>query len=157
MASTGFIPMQRYLANIFSYTGGGNDLYTVLTTAEYSSSDSSSDSNSDSNANAGWGRVIITTATAAAGATPSTAGGGIVVAPTNIDESNLPTGILTAPASMISKASSTATSAKVTSVAAVTAANADASATPSSTPNAADSLRAAPVAGILVAGLGLLL
>lgn len=127
---------------------GGNQLLTVLSTGEYSSADSSS---SDSDSNSSMTDTIIM-----ATATPSTAGGGIVVAPTNIDESNMPTGILTAPASMVSKASSSGiATAKVTSAPGITAASS--SSTPSSTPNAADSVRPGPIAGALVAGLGLLL
>ncbi|KAJ5111079.1 hypothetical protein N7532_001614 [Penicillium argentinense] len=136
---------------------GGDHLFTVLTTAEYSAADSSSNLSSSSEPNpntsgSGSGSDEIVTMTKAI---PSTAGGGIVVAPTNIDESNLPTGILTAPASMVSKASTVIATAKVTSAPAI--ATASTSSTPSSTPNAANTLRAGHVAGVLVAGLGLLL
>lgn len=130
---------------------GGDDVFSVLSTGEYSSSDSDSDSdsNSNSNSNSGSARASSTT-------TAPTVTGGIVVAPTNIDESNIPTGILTAPASMVSKAASTSiATAKVTSAPGI--ATTSSSSTPSATPNAADTLRAGPVAGVMLAGLGLLL
>ncbi|KAJ5965700.1 hypothetical protein N7481_012414 [Penicillium waksmanii] len=139
---------------------GGNGFYTVLSTGDYSSSNSDSASDSDSESNSASTDTIIMAAATSTTSSPSTAGGGIVVAPTNINESNVPTNILTAPASMVSKASASASAiatanAKVTSAPGIVAANP--SSTPSSTPNAAATLRAGPIAGAFVAGLGLLL
>ncbi|OQE29355.1 hypothetical protein PENSTE_c002G02333 [Penicillium steckii] len=126
---------------------GGDNVFTVLTTD--SSSDADSDSDSDSNSIASYSPASSTTSAA-------TMTGGIVVAPTNIDESNIPTGILTAPASMVSKAASSSVAmAKVTSAPGISTSSS--SSTPSTTPNAADALRAGPVAGVMLAGLGLLL
>lgn len=92
---------------------------------------------------------------AAATPTASTAAGGIVVAATNVNPSTVPTSILTAPGSMISKAGVTG-AASSSAVVAATAASSSASAL--HTANAAVSLRAgSSMAGVLVAGLGLLL
>ncbi|KAJ5692334.1 hypothetical protein N7462_001757 [Penicillium macrosclerotiorum] len=111
---------------------GGENAYMVLSTGQYAVL-----SNSDNGA----------TATA----TASTAAGGIVVAPTNMNPTSVPTGILTAPDSMVSKASSGAAASRTAGVT-------SSSATPSPTINAAGSLRAgSSVAGAFVAGLGLLL
>lgn len=88
-------------------------------------------------------------------ATPiaATAAGGIVVAATNVNPTTVPTSILTAPGSMISKAG---VSGAASSSATATAASSSASATP--TNNAAVSLRGGSyMARVLVVGLGLLL
>lgn len=91
---------------------------------------------------------------AAATPTAATAAGGIVVAATNVNPSIVPTSILTAPGSMISKAGVTAAS----SSAGVAATAASSSAAASHTANAAVSLRGgSSMAGVLVAALGLLL
>ncbi|KAJ5769099.1 hypothetical protein N7520_003658 [Penicillium odoratum] len=112
---------------------GGINVYTVLTTGEYHGS---SDSNSNSNSTI-----------------PRT--GRNIVAPT-VNPSSMPTSILTAPSSMGTKVAITALPA-AKSNAASAAITAVTSATPSATANAAGTLRAGSLAGILVAGLGLLL
>ncbi|KAJ5459875.1 uncharacterized protein N7458_001427 [Penicillium daleae] len=112
---------------------GGDDVYMVLSTGQYVVSES------DGGA--------ATTPTAA------TAAGGIIVAATNVNPTTVPTSILTAPGAMITKAG---VSGEASSSAAATAASSSASASPTS--NAAVSLRGgSSMAGLLVAGLGLLL
>ncbi|KAJ5153220.1 uncharacterized protein N7482_009698 [Penicillium canariense] len=115
---------------------GGDGTFMVLSTGQYAVLSGSDDGS---------------TATA----TAVTAAGGIVVAPTNINPTSIPTSILTAPSSIVSSASArVAASSSATS--AITAASSSAS--PSPTLNAAGSLRAgSSLAGALVAGLGLLL
>lgn len=110
--------------------GGGKSAYTVLSTGEYASV-----SNDGS----------------------STATADIIVAPTNINPSSVPTGILTAPGSGGYKGSPTSTGSKSAgSSAAVTSVSTSASASP--TPNAAEELRAgSSVLGAVLAGVGLLL
>ncbi|KAJ5623079.1 hypothetical protein N7490_011684 [Penicillium lividum] len=116
---------------------GGINVYTVLTTGEYhGTSDSSSNSNSNSNTTI-----------------PRT--GRNIVAPT-VNPSSMPTNILTAPSSMGTKVAITALPA-AKSNAASAATTAVTSATPSATANAAGTLRAGSLAGVLIAGLGLLL
>ncbi|GLI76785.1 WSC domain protein [Penicillium ochrochloron] len=115
---------------------GGDGTYMVLSTGE-----SAAVSESD-----GGAAVTPTAATAA---------GGIVVAATNANPTatTVPTSILTAPGTMISKAG---VSGAASSSATATAASSSASASP--TNNAAVSLRGgSSIAGALVAGLGLLL
>lgn len=114
------------------YPGGGKNAYTVLSTGEYA-------------------------AVSNDGSSTATATGGIIVAPTNINPSSVPTGILTAPGSGGYKPNSTSTASKSAgSSAAVTSVSTSASASP--TLNAADGLRAgSSLLGAVVAGLGLLL
>ncbi|OOQ85106.1 hypothetical protein PEBR_31411 [Penicillium brasilianum] len=115
---------------------GGDNTYMVLSTGRY---------------------AVVSQSDGDAAATPTaaTAAGGIVVAATNVNPSTVPTSILTAPGSMISKAGVTGAASSSAGVAA-TAASSSASAL--HTANAAGSLRAgSSMAGVLVAGLGLLL
>ncbi|KAJ5639568.1 uncharacterized protein N7484_007430 [Penicillium longicatenatum] len=116
---------------------GGINVYTVLTTGDYDS-DSDSDSNSNSTVPAETGRNIV--------------------APT-VNPSSMPTNILTAPSSMGTKAGITALpSAAKSNAASAGIAAVTSTVTPSATPNAAaNTLRAGSMAGVLVAGLGLLL
>lgn len=129
------IPNKNSKQNLISsHIGGGINVYTVLTTGDY---DSESNSGSNSTVPARTGRNIV--------------------APT-VNPSSIPTNILTAPSSvgkagitaLPSAAKSNAASAGITAVTSTV--------TPSATPNAAaDTLRAGSMAGVLVAGLGLLL
>ncbi|KAJ5538248.1 hypothetical protein N7494_007727 [Penicillium frequentans] len=122
----------QYCAGFDKDYCGGINVYTVLTTGDY---DYDSDSNST---------------------VPTTTGRNIV-APT-VNPSSIPTNILTAPSS-VGKAGITAlpSAAKSNAVSAGTTA-VTSTVTPSATPNAAaDTLRAGSMAGVLVAGLGLLL
>jgi len=116
-------------------TGGGQNAYTVLSTGEYTE---------------------VSVSSSGSTATPSAAGG-IIVAPTNVDPKSVPTGILTAPGSMVSSASASASAMDSKSAsAAITAVTTSASASP--TFNAANSLHAgSSVIGAAIAGLGLLL
>ena len=123
------------------FPGGGKNVYTVLTTDLYHPEDSE----------------------ASTSASLRTTYGGIVVAPTSASPTS---------ATTLTKATGTVTQGVMTRgitalpsaskpVAGITAlhgaSSAAASASPSVTPNAADSLRAAPIAGTLIAGLALLL
>ncbi|KAJ5296952.1 uncharacterized protein N7443_007845 [Penicillium atrosanguineum] len=89
-------------------------------------------------------------------ASASTAAGGIVVAPTNINPSSVPTAILTAPSSTVPSASASAIASKSVAAAAITSVSSSTSASP--TMNAANSMHAgSSVIGAAIAGLGLLL
>lgn len=122
----------QYCAGYPGDNCGGINVYTVLTTGDY---DYDSDSNST---------------------VPTTTGRNIV-APT-VNPSSIPTNILTAPSS-VGKAGITALpSAAKSNVASAGTTAVTSTVTPSATPNAAaDTLRAGSMAGVLVAGLGLLL
>ncbi|KAJ5118915.1 hypothetical protein N7448_010623 [Penicillium atrosanguineum] len=123
---------------------GGQNYFTVLSTGEYtevSNSSSSSDSSDSSDSTP---------------ASASTAAGGIVVAPTNINPSSVPTAILTAPSSTVPSASASAIASKSVAAAAITSVSSSTSASP--TMNAAYSMHAgSSVIGAAIAGLGLLL
>ncbi|KAJ5668289.1 uncharacterized protein N7477_006859 [Penicillium maclennaniae] len=127
---------------------GGNDYYNVLSIGEYIEVSDSSSASSTS--------VSSTSASA------STIAGGIIVAPTNLNPSSVPTAILTATDSLVTSASasvSASTSAiasKSVVAAAITSVSSSASASP--TVNAANAMHAgSSVIGAAIAGLGLLL
>ncbi|KAJ5885052.1 hypothetical protein N7495_009562 [Penicillium taxi] len=112
---------------------GGDDTYSVVST-----SDIIVDSASDAT-------------TAASSSIPtSIAAATVIVAPATVNTSLMPTGIITAPSS-VGVVSSTI----VKSASAI--ATATGSSTPTPTTNAAGSLRVGSVAGVVVAGLGLML
>ncbi|KAJ5726066.1 uncharacterized protein N7483_007423 [Penicillium malachiteum] len=115
---------------------GGVNVYTVLPTEFYADA-SGDDSDSDD---------------ATQTASLHTTDGGIFVAATP-NPSPVATTIQTA----ASKVITALPSASKSSIASAAITTASSSSSPSATPNAADSLRVGPVAGVLLAGLGLLL
>ncbi|KAJ6031586.1 hypothetical protein N7540_002318 [Penicillium herquei] len=114
---------------------GGTDVYTVVTTG-YNTESIDSDSESDD---------------ATQTASLHTTNGGIFVAAT--PNPTAATTIQTA----ASKVITSLPSASKSSIASAAITTASSSSSPSATPNAADSLHVGPVAGVLLAGLGLLL
>ncbi|KAJ5594329.1 uncharacterized protein N7459_000537 [Penicillium hispanicum] len=124
---------------------GGDDAYTVLTTGEYSAVDGSV---SDDSSSSKGDEKSTTTGTA-------TGGGAVVV--TNVNPSAIPTAILTAASGSAATKTSSSSVAGKTAGSSSAATGVTSTVSPSTTANAADVLRAGPVAGALVAGLGLLL
>ncbi|KAJ5711156.1 hypothetical protein N7488_005312 [Penicillium malachiteum] len=114
---------------------GGVNVYTVLTTEFYHGSD---DDDSESDA----------TQTASL----HTTDGGIFVAATPN-----PSPVATTVQTVASKGITSLPSASKSAVVSAAITSASSSSSPSATPNAADSLHVGPVAGVLLAGLGLLL
>lgn len=137
-----------------SLVGGGATAYTVISTGEYAAVSNSTSPNGNGDHDNGEDDDDEDDDDDSSTARNSMIAGGIIVAPTHLNPSSVPTGILTAPASMITKATATAATSASSAIASV---NASASASP--TVNAGGSLRAVPssVFGALVAGLGLLL
>ncbi|KAJ5288694.1 hypothetical protein N7478_001724 [Penicillium angulare] len=125
---------------------GGKDTYTVLTTNKFLSS--SSTNNTEAAANSASDSNSGPTSTAAV----ATTNGGIIIAATNAA-----TNTVTGASTMVTKGTTSLPSPSKSSIPSGGITALSSSATPTPTSNAADSLRAAPVAGAIVAGLGLLL
>jgi len=121
--------------------GGIND-YMVLTTNKFTSSGSNTNSGNSTNSGSDSESEATPTANVA------TTDGGIIIAATNT---------ATATSTLVSKGITSVPSPSKSSIASAGITALSQSATPSATPNAADNLRAGRVAGVLVAGLGLLL
>ncbi|KAJ5220119.1 hypothetical protein N7468_009323 [Penicillium chermesinum] len=157
---------------------GGQDSWTVIRAMDDADSSEDDDDIVTSAANVGIADPITASAPAASASessapssTPTIIGpmktatdvaeatttNGIIV-PVSVSPDSIPTGILTA-ASSAGKHTTTdaASSTMVTATKATATTSSSASASPTSTGNAAGALRAAPVAGVLAAGVALLL
>ncbi|KAJ5116266.1 Carbohydrate-binding WSC subgroup [Penicillium angulare] len=128
---------------------GGKDVYTVLTTNKFLSSSST---NNTESANSDSGAASDSNSGPTSTAAVATTNGGIIIAATNAA-----TNTVTGASTMVTKGITSLPSPSKSSIPSGGITALSSSATPTPTSNAADSLRAAPMAGAIVAGLGLLL